>query len=338
MVLQTLEESLLSLGLSMEEIRQTFPAGEEEVVDGLYEDDAATEVGYISDEVTGSEGDGDDPFAYLESPNDDDDSDVADDDQDDDDLDAYIESLSDDDVDAMLDEIFESFGMEEGFIRLRPVSKRKVARKKMKKWLKTSAGRAYARDKKRTSKTAVAKKKQKKHAAKLAARGGPIRGKMFREAASDEQIALESMLELQDAVDNDPEENFHLFARSFNALADVGELIAGSMLESNDDGARVFAAVAVGAEEVLRRMEALGESVYRDDREILEATLAEAVDCVGTLISKHDIVNVDTGAISARLADAVDAENVDESLSIWAVPESVSDTVMENILKIQGAR
>jgi hypothetical protein len=312
-----LSDSLQKLGLTESEINDTFPGLLESQDKGEVDssDNAEVPTGYLSDE--------------------------SDDNPDHDDLEEYIDSLDDDTLEEMIEELAEALGLEEGFIRLKSASKRRAARKKMKKWLKTGAGRAYARKKTRVAKTAMYKKKQKKHEKKLAARGGSRMNKIFREAEADESKSeaknmLESIIQLEESLEHDPVEDFELFAKSFNGIADIGELTAASVLESNEEQANLLATIAVGAENVLRYMEGLGGEVRSDERHILEATLADAIDYVGQLLAKENLLEgVGKDAIS-RMEDIVTKEDLDESLSIWDAPGSVTESVLQGIRKLQS--
>jgi hypothetical protein len=323
----TLKETLQHLGLTEDAINKTFPElqesedGEEGEVDQSTGDEDTSdlgEIGYLSD-------DDDD----LEEWDEDDDDDI--------DLEEAVDNLTDDE----LDEIAVDAGLEEGFIRLASVSKRKARRKKMKKWLKTSQGRQYMAKKTRKNKTAVAKKQRKIHAKKLAARGGPKKGKIFREndiPDAFESSVLEDIAELANAMDHDPGEQFESFSTAFNGLADLGELAAGSVISESEDIARAFAGVAVGAEAVLREMEKMGGVVTLKNRRMLESTLADAMDNVGTLMSEHNVLEGIDEAFMDNAKDIVESSRVDNELSIWDSSPLVEDSVLDGIRRLMGIK
>lgn len=323
----TLKETLQHLGLTEDAINETFPElnesaeDEEEVDQSTGDEDTGDlgEIGYLSD----------DDDEELEEAEDEDDDEV--------DLEEAVDKLTDDE----LDEIAVDAGLEEGFIKLASVSKRKARRKKMKKWLKTSQGRQYMAKKTRKSKTAVAKKQRKIHAKKLAARGGSKKGKMFREndiPNAFESSVLEDIAELANAMDHDPGEQFESFSTAFNGLADLGELAAGSIISENEDVARAFAGVAVGAEAVLREMEKMDGIVTLQNRRMLESTLADAMDNVGTLMSKHNVLEGIDEAFMDNARDIVESSRVDNELSIWDSSPLVEDAVLDGIRKLMGIK
>jgi hypothetical protein len=325
----TLKHTLRNLGLTEDAINETFPElqesddGEEGEVDQSTGDNDTSDLGEIG---------------YL-SDDDEDLDEWADDDDDVDDID--LEEAVDNLTDEELDEIAVDAGLDEGFIRMASVSKRKARRKKMKKWLKTSQGRKYMSQKTRKGKTAVAKKKRKIHAKKLAARGGPKKGKIFREndlQNAFESDVLEDIAELANAMDHDPREQFESFSTAFNGLADLGELAAGSVISEDENVAREFAGVAVGAEAVLREMEKMDGIVTLKDRRMMEATLADAMDNVGTLMAEHNVLDGIDEAFMENASNIVESSRVDQELSIWDSSPLVEDSVLDGIRRLMGIK
>jgi hypothetical protein len=329
MRMASLEESLRSLGLTDAQINETFPLreGEEDEVEVDPSDEHAegnldTDI-YLSPEIE-----------------EDDDDDVFDSDQG---YEAFVESLNDDD----LEEIAQDHDLEEGFIKLASQGVRRVRRKKMKKWLKTSEGRKYMAKKARKQGTSIAKKKRKKHAKILKARGGPKKGRIFRSESMDEYSTLmEELNGLEHALNNDPQERFQEFVTAFNHVSDLGELAAMNIMDEDCEAAKDMLSLTVGADDVLRRMEKMGGTVTRDQDAMLEATLADAMDCVGEVLSAHDMLEgVDDGLLESdgftnsfsEASDLLRESNGRHSsvLSIWDSSNFVDDSMLETMRRLR---
>ena len=168
---------------------------------------------------------------------------------------------------------------------------------------------------------------------------------MFRESTNDVRFSslMEDVAELAHALDHDPEDRFGEFATAFNHVADLGELAAMNVMDEDADVAKELLALTVGADDVLRRMEKMGGTVTKDQDAMLEATLADAMDCVGEMMSTHDILedNDDDGKIlSESFFDASDglkgsSADFDEDLSIWDSSTFVEDSMLDQVRRLR---
>lgn len=95
---------------------------------------------------------------------------------------------------------------------------------------------------------------------------------------------------LAEAVDQEPRTRFDEFVDAFNQIADIGELIAMDISEDDSDVAGEFVGMSLKAEGILKHMETLDGALSEEEDAELEETLADAMEEVGALFDKHEIV------------------------------------------------
>lgn len=203
----------------------------------------------------------------------------------------------------------------EGFQRLKSLMARISQRKKNKLYRKTSSGRQAYKRQLMKSKTSSYKRKEKIHNRKLRAAGGPRKGQRFLTTAVESVGAqegliimsnklLESVERLARAVNRDGSKAFREFVEAFNHVADIGELGAMKLLDEDEDAASDVIELSLRAESVLKRMETMGGTLTEEQESMLEATLADAMDMAGDLLSEHNLIE--------SMDDDSDEEDYDE--------------------------
>jgi hypothetical protein len=261
MTVRTLEEDFRRMGLSDNEIHDSLVnmhgvLGESKEVD-VEEDDL--------DE-------GDFEEAYLGDLM----GDVEDDDDDDDD---------DEDEDAVT----------EAYIRMKKgTSKDRRASKKYYRAHKSKIRRGLAKRKKTS-----AYKTRKKKLARMS-RGGA----RTRRVVSDVEDTSEGMGnmheslmgelgELAESIERDPISRFDEYVEAFNHIADLGELVAMRLLDEDEDDALELLSISLKAENMLKIMEGMDGVLDAEDDEILESSLADAMEEVGTLLEEFGLLEED---------------------------------------------
>lgn len=186
--------------------------------------------------------------------------------------------------------------VDEGYVKLRSLAVRKKAAKAARLRRKSGAGKAEYLNQLRLARSSMAKTKKRKHYKLVMARGGPKKGHRFMTASVEDpgkgleimsEKLLESVMQLAEAIDRDPQERFDEYVEAFNHIADIGELAAMQLMEDDEEAARDILNLSLAAESVLKYMEGLGGSLEEDEDAELEETLAEAMESVGDYMAEY---------------------------------------------------